>query len=148
MDCPGPRGFPQPMTNDGYRAQPFWSSLSRVQRIVKNVPAYAGCEPHEISWPDFRERWVPGLTTDNVRVGVKWSGARAVGYDLLPQEVLRNVVAANHYREESRQTRIGNRGLKTRVPSARRSCIPGSSAQLEFVFIRWGSAMDFPDDAD
>jgi Protein of unknown function (DUF2750) len=32
-------GFPQPMTNDGYRAQPFWSSLSRVQRIVKNVPA-------------------------------------------------------------------------------------------------------------
>ncbi len=35
------RGFPQPMTNDGYRAQPFWSSLSRVQRIVKNVPAYA-----------------------------------------------------------------------------------------------------------
>jgi hypothetical protein len=84
-------GFPQPMTNDGYRAQPFWSSLSRVQRIVKSVPAYAGCEPHEISWPDFRERWVPGLTTDRVRVGVNWSGPRAVGYDLLPQEILRNV---------------------------------------------------------
>ncbi len=84
-------GFPQPMTNDGYRAQPFWSSLSRVQRIVKSVPAYAGCEPHEISWPDFRERWVPGLTADNVRVGVNWSGSRAVGYDLLPQEILRNV---------------------------------------------------------
>jgi len=84
-------GFPQPMTSDGYRAQPFWSSLPRVQRIVKSVPAYAGCEPHEISWPDFRERWVPGLTTDNVRVGVNWSGPRAVGYDLWPQEILRNV---------------------------------------------------------
>ncbi len=85
------RGFPQPMTNDGYRAQPFWSSLSRVQRIVKNVPAYAACEPLEISWPDFRERWVPGLTSDNVRVGVNWNGPRAVGYDLWPQEILRNV---------------------------------------------------------
>ena len=83
--------FHSHMTNDGYRAQPFWSSLSRAQRIVKNVPAYGGCEPHEISWPDFRERWVPGLSTDNVRVGVNWSGRRAVGYDLLPQEVLRNV---------------------------------------------------------
>src|SRR5258708_22541087 len=90
MDCPGPRGFPQPMTNDGYRAQPFWSSLSRVQRIVKNVPAYAGCEPHEIMARLSRKAGA-GLTTDNVRVGVKWSGPRAVGCDLLPQEGLRNV---------------------------------------------------------
>ncbi len=39
----------------------------------------------------FAKGGVPGLTTDNVRVGVNWNGPRAVGYDLLAQEILRNV---------------------------------------------------------
>ncbi len=74
-------GFPVPKTAEG-RAQPFWSSLSRVQRIIKTVPAYQGFQPHELSWAEFCERWVPGLGRDGIRVGVNWSGARAVGYDM------------------------------------------------------------------
>jgi len=79
-------GFPAPNTQEG-RAQPFWSSLSRVQRIIKTVPAYGGFQPHEISWAEFCERWVPGLTKDGIRVGVNWSGPRAVGYDIEPHLV-------------------------------------------------------------
>jgi Protein of unknown function (DUF2750) len=85
-------GFPAPKTTEG-RAQPFWSSLSRVQRIIKTVPAYHGFQPHEIPWTEFCERWVPGLTRDSIRVGVNWSGPRAVGYDMEPIRVQQSVEA-------------------------------------------------------
>ena len=75
-------GFPAPLTPEGYRSQPFWSSRSRVEKIIRSVPAYADFTPHEISWFDFRERWVPGLTNDGIKVGVNWSGPKATGYDV------------------------------------------------------------------
>jgi hypothetical protein len=58
-----------------------------VERIIKTVPAYAGFEPHDISWEDFVHKWVPGMTKDKFHVGVNWSGPRAVGYDLEPEQV-------------------------------------------------------------
>jgi hypothetical protein len=75
-------GFPQPLTATGERAQPFWSTLSRVQKIIKNAPAYSSFVPVEISWEEFRDEWLPELEEDGVRVGVNWSGKKAVGYDL------------------------------------------------------------------
>jgi hypothetical protein len=84
-------GFPVPLTSGGVRAQPFWSSLSRVERIIQTVPAYAGFRPHELSWEVFRDRWIPGMTRDGLRVGVNWSGASATGYDLEPAAVQRAV---------------------------------------------------------
>jgi hypothetical protein len=75
-------GFPAPMTQTGERTQPFWSSLSRVQRIIGNVQAYSGFVPVEISWEEFRDEWLPELENDGMLVGVNWSGNRAVGYDL------------------------------------------------------------------
>src|SRR5260370_7261395 len=110
-----------------------------MARLARKV----GARPHhrqrksrvQLEWPS--RRWLRSLTSRGIaQRRVSCPGASQF------------TIAANHYREESRQTRIGNRGLKTRVPSTRRNCIPGFSAQLEFVFIRWGSAMDFPDDAD
>jgi Protein of unknown function (DUF2750) len=90
-------GYPTPQTQDGRRAQPFWSSRSRVEKIIKSVPAYAGFSSEEIPWEAFCSRWVPGLTRDGLLVGVNWSGARATGYDIEPAELKRNVeaVAAN-----------------------------------------------------
>jgi hypothetical protein len=86
-------GFPAPMTASGRRAQPFWSSRSRVEKIIKSVPAYAGFHPHEINWTEFCNKWVPGMTRDGLLVGVNWSGQRAIGYDLEPQDLQRNVEA-------------------------------------------------------
>jgi hypothetical protein len=39
------------------------------------------------------QRWVPGLTEDNIRVGVNWSGPQAVGYDIEPRLVQQYVEA-------------------------------------------------------
>ena len=84
-------GFPAPISSSGQRAQPFWSSLTRVEKIIKTVPAYAAFEPYVISWDDFAKKWVPGLTHDKILVGVNWSGLRAVGYDLEPETVKKAV---------------------------------------------------------
>ena len=84
-------GFPVPKTPSGERAQPFWSSLSRVERIIQTVPAYAGFRPHELSWEEFRDRWIPGLTKDGLKIGVNWSGAHATGYDVEPASVQKAV---------------------------------------------------------
>ncbi|HEY2787522.1 MAG TPA: DUF2750 domain-containing protein [Fimbriiglobus sp.] len=86
-------GFPAPKTSSGQRAQPFWSSRSRVEKIIKNVPAYADFEPYEITWDDFCEKWVPGMTKDGLLVGVNWSGKRAVGYDIEPERLKQSVEA-------------------------------------------------------
>jgi len=86
-------GYPAPKGTSGKRAQPFWSSLARAERVIGTAPAYAGFAPHEISWEKFCSAWVPGLTRDGLLVGVNWSGKLVVGYDLEPAEVARNVAA-------------------------------------------------------
>jgi hypothetical protein len=83
-------GFPAPETPRG-RTMPFWSSLARVERIIESVPAYAGFSPVELTWDDFRSRWLPGLERDGLRAGVNWTGPQATGYDLLPTELQANV---------------------------------------------------------
>src|ERR1044072_8598347 len=75
-------GYPAPFGDGGRRAQPFWSSLSRVERVITSVPACAGFKPDEIALERFLSAWVPGLTRDGILVGVNWSGERAVGYDV------------------------------------------------------------------
>ena len=80
-------GFPAPENRDGRRAQPFWSSRSRVERIIKNVPAYSGFEPVEVPLSQFLEEWLPELESDGCLIGVNWSGPYARGYDLEPQSV-------------------------------------------------------------
>lgn len=84
-------GFPAPVNADGLRAQPFWSSQSRAERIVESVAAYAGMEVIEIGIGVWRERWLHGLERDGVLVGLNWSGERATGFDLRPAEVEQNL---------------------------------------------------------
>jgi hypothetical protein len=89
--CRDDEGFPQPKTSFGGRAQPFWSSLSRVQRIIKTVPAYGTFVPYELTWDEFVNQWVSDLKGWGVKVGVNWSGKGAVGYDIEPDDVVVNV---------------------------------------------------------
>lgn len=86
-------GYPAPKTAEGRRAQPFWSSQSRAAKVVAEVPAYATFSPVAIPWDKFCETWVPGLTQDGLLVGVNWSGPRATGFDMEPEELKRNVQA-------------------------------------------------------
>ena len=81
------------MNASGVRSQPFWSSRSRAEQIVKTVPAYAGFEIVSVDWDAFRDRWLPGLGTDGLLVGVNWSGEQAQGYDIEPERIRANVEA-------------------------------------------------------
>jgi hypothetical protein len=74
-------------TRAGNAVQPFWSSLGRIQRIIKNVRPYARSEAVELSWTDFRDHWLPRFRAQGILVGVNWSGADASGYDLEPDWV-------------------------------------------------------------
>lgn len=87
-------GYPAPLNADGERAQPFWSLRSRAERILTQVPAYAGFVVEQIPLDVFRERWLSGLETDGIRVGLNWSGTRATGYDIAATDVERNLAAA------------------------------------------------------
>lgn len=81
-------GFPAPKNGEGRRCQLFWSSFSRVRKIIATVPAYGGFEPHEIEWESFRGRWLPGLKKDGLFIGTNWFGPRARGYDVEPDTLL------------------------------------------------------------
>ena len=87
-------GYPAPMNASGRRAQPFWSSRARAERVVSKVDAYRGFSIVEIPWDEFRDRWIPDLERDGFLVGVNWSGPRATGYDVEPADVLANVRGA------------------------------------------------------
>lgn len=84
-------GFPAPIGDAGKRTMPFWSKRSRAEKIIKHVPAYHGFEVVELAWEIFRDRWLVGLDKDGLNVGVNWSGDKAVGYDVAPADVRRNI---------------------------------------------------------
>jgi hypothetical protein len=85
------RGHPAPKDSRGVRAQPFWSSLSRVKKIIAGVPAYAGFTPEEIDLETFRREICPDLERHHMEVGVNWSGKNAEGFDVPPSQVLASI---------------------------------------------------------
>ena len=102
------RGIPAPLGDQGLRVMPFWSSSDRAETVIGNVPAYSGFVPVELSWIEFRDRWLPGLARDELLVGVNWSGARATGYDVEPA-VVREAVEAAIARREAKLKRGNDR---------------------------------------
>ena len=81
-------GFPAPQNSEGNRAMPFWTTLSRVQKIINSVDGYQNFEHFEITLQDFIQKWLPGLEKDDLLVGINWSGKRVTGYDLKGSELL------------------------------------------------------------
>ena len=88
-------GVPAPLNGDGVRAMPFWSLESRAQKVIQSAPAYLGFTAVQIPLPEWRERWLPGMTNDGVLVGINWSGVRATGYDVQPSDVETALAAAD-----------------------------------------------------
>lgn len=82
------------MTSDGRRSMPFWSSRSRVAKIISTVPAYSEMKPEEIGLQDWVNKWLSDLQKDGHLVGINWSGPRAVGWDFEVGQVLARLEAA------------------------------------------------------
>ncbi|NMH86135.1 DUF2750 domain-containing protein [Flavivirga algicola] len=88
-------GFPAPKNSSGKRVMPVWSSKSRVEKIIKNVPAYKGFEPFEIDLFKFFKDWLKGLKNNGFLVGINWSGKHVTGYDVSPENLIKWI---NHIR--------------------------------------------------
>ncbi|GAA4562214.1 hypothetical protein GCM10023193_27530 [Planotetraspora kaengkrachanensis] len=88
-------GYPAPLVAPDRRSMPFWSSRSRVIKIIKNVATYAGFEPVAISLDVWVGDWLPELSQDNMLVGINWSGTRVVGWDFEVPEVIARLNAAS-----------------------------------------------------
>lgn len=86
-------GFPAPKNGSGRRAIPFWSKRSRAQKVIDNVPAYAGMTVVEIALEQWLSTWMHDLTRAGLDVGLNWSGKNATGYDVAPADVVRNLEA-------------------------------------------------------
>ena len=91
-------GFPAPMTASGKRSMPFWSSRSKVEKIITNVPAYSGFKPEKVTYNKFIHYWVDELSRARQLVGVNWSGQHAKGFDLEPERVERSIEAERRNR--------------------------------------------------
>lgn len=89
-------GFPTSTNQSNEPAMPFWSSETRAQRILDQVPAYRGFTTQRLSVDVFLDRWLQGLERDNVRVGINWSGIGATGFDIAPADVRRRLHNASN----------------------------------------------------
>jgi Protein of unknown function (DUF2750) len=66
---------------------PFWSSRSRVEKIIASVPAYADFRPLRLTLDEFQSGWLDDLERDGLLIGINWSGPNATGYDVEPRDV-------------------------------------------------------------
>ena len=77
----------------GARILPIWSSRARVEKVIATVPGYARSVALGGSWENFEENWVNFLQSENILVGVNWSGPNANGYEMPVQALVENVRA-------------------------------------------------------
>jgi Protein of unknown function (DUF2750) len=78
----------------GIKIQPFWSKITRIQKIIKTTPEYSNFVPVEVSWNEFENELAPKLKEKNIFVGVNWSGKNLTGYNM-PASQLIEIVKIN-----------------------------------------------------
>jgi len=86
-------GFPTSTNASGQTAMPFWSMESRAFKVIDNVSAYRGFKVERIPLDKFLRNWLPGLAKDGLFVGINWSGERATGYDMHPDDVAKRLAS-------------------------------------------------------
>jgi len=89
----------------GGEVVPFWSSLSRLQRVQESHEKYRRYTADEIPLSDFLLKTLPQLANEQIRVGVNWSGDRLTGYDLTVDDLRHNL---DHW---TRKHKVGRRDL-------------------------------------
>jgi hypothetical protein len=85
-------GSPAPEVASGARAMPYWSSRARAGRAAD----VWGNDLRPVSLPlrTWREVDLPDLADGGYHVGINWTGARLVGWDLTVPEVLNRLAHA------------------------------------------------------
>lgn len=97
------RGYPRFVSPNGTTTQPFWSKITRVEKIFKLIPTYASYEIVEIPWDTFLQEWVPKCKEQKIHVGVNWSGKNLTGFDM-SAELLVEIINQNTLTHQSSGT--------------------------------------------
>ncbi|MGW6144100.1 DUF2750 domain-containing protein [Streptomyces sp. NPDC055140] len=86
-------GSPAPLSADGTRSLPFWSTSARAQRAAK-VWGH-GLRVESMPLDTWRDRDLPDAAQEGYKIGINWSGPRLVGWSFTPTEVLNRLAAAD-----------------------------------------------------
>jgi hypothetical protein len=83
--------FAKVTLQDGRTSTPFWSTRSRVDRVINTIPVYAGSEPVRIGFDEFVQNWVPKIKQERGLLGINWSGTSLRGFNIDADFVLRAI---------------------------------------------------------
>ncbi|QSX39315.1 DUF2750 domain-containing protein [Shewanella cyperi] len=73
---------------------PMWSSKTRIERLKKINPELLGdVEPRSVNWQQFKELFLPILTSEQKVVGVNLSGKNLTGIDMPASLLVKQVEA-------------------------------------------------------
>lgn len=86
-------GSPAPLSADGTRSLPFWSTSARAQRAAK-IWGH-GLRVESVPLDTWLDRDLPDAAREGYKIGINWSGPRLVGWDFTPREVLNRLAAAD-----------------------------------------------------
>ena len=76
---------------DGHDVVPFWSSRSRLLTIQKRSAKYQKWRISEHTLSSFTGSTLPFLESEKIHIGLNWSGARLVGYDVSVSDLQRTL---------------------------------------------------------
>ncbi|WP_089157984.1 DUF2750 domain-containing protein [Micromonospora sp. NBS 11-29] len=85
-------GSPAPITSDGKRAAPYWSTFARAQRAAE-IWGH-GLRAESMSLEQWQSTELPDLAGDELLVGINWTGARLVGWQFTVGEVRNRLAVA------------------------------------------------------
>ncbi|MGW0998353.1 DUF2750 domain-containing protein [Streptomyces sp. NPDC002523] len=86
-------GTPAPLSADGTRSLPFWSTSARAQRAATIWGN--GLRVESMPLESWRDRELPDAAREGFKIGVNWSGPRLVGWSFTPAEALNRLAAAD-----------------------------------------------------
>ncbi|MGD7009127.1 DUF2750 domain-containing protein [Metabacillus sp. 84] len=84
-------GFSIASNDEGELIIPFWSDITKAEKIINLVPAYRNYQLKEIPLDAFLNNWIGDLKKDNYLLGINWSGKELIGHEMLPNEVFERI---------------------------------------------------------
>ncbi|MFD3441138.1 DUF2750 domain-containing protein [Streptomyces sp. NPDC058685] len=86
-------GSPAPLSADGTRSLPYWSTSARAQRAAQ-IWGH-GLRVESMSLGVWRDRDLPEAGLEGYLIGINWSGPRLVGWRFTSMEVLKRLAAGD-----------------------------------------------------
>ncbi|WP_039978439.1 DUF2750 domain-containing protein [Shewanella decolorationis] len=76
---------------DGSQVLPFWSSESRVTKVIELLKDFDSGVPTSIEFDEFEAEWVLDLVASNIRIGPNWTGENLSGTTFEANEMIRRI---------------------------------------------------------